>query len=117
MRFLGPPELEELIRVDGAPLEKGVPKYLVKTVEWAGWPSEDDDDCDYDEDEEDDIRLIDLGEAFPRDVIPQKLAQPSGLQAPETLLIGDFDYRVDLWRAGLIVRLFHLESDTPLKLP
>lgn len=83
--MLGLPEQEELIRVDGAPPDNGVPKYLIKSAEWAGWPSErsehdddDDDDDDLDEDDEEDICLIDLGEAFPHDDIPEKLAQPSG---------------------------------------
>jgi hypothetical protein len=52
----------------------------------------------------------DLGEAFTRESIPEKLAQPGGLQAPETIFTDKFDYRLDLWRAGLIVRLPPLNS-------
>ena len=63
-------------------------------MEWVGWPDEDDED----------IRVIDLGEAFLQDAVPERLAQPGGLQAPETIFTGRFDYRLDLWRAGLIVR-------------
>ena len=83
--------------MDGEPLALGVPRQLIKSTEWTGWP--------YENDEGDgDIRLIDLGEAFTRDNVPEKLAQPPGLQAPETIFTDEFDYRLDLWRAGLIVR-------------
>ena len=94
---LGLPESEELIRLDGESLGEGIPNQLVKSVEWTGWPDEDDED-------DEDIRIIDLGEAFTQDAIPEKLAQPGGLQVPETIFIDRFDYRLDLWRAGLIVR-------------
>jgi len=57
--------------------------------------------------EEKHSRLIDVGEAFPEDVVPEKLAQASVLRAPESILSGGFDQRVDMWwGAGLIVRLF-----------
>lgn len=96
--ILGPSESEDVIGVDGKALEEGVPCQLVKSTEWAGWPYEDDD-------EDENIRLIDLGEAFTRENVPAKLAQPGGLQAPETIFTDKFDYRLDLWRAGLIVRI------------
>ena len=47
--------------------------------------------------------MIDLGEAFPIGAKPTDLAVPKGLQAPEKIFIGHFDYRVDLWRAGCTV--------------
>jgi len=100
---LGPSGTEEVIRVDGRPLGEGVPRQLIKSTEWIGWPYEDDE-------EDEDIRLIDLGEAFIRERIPEKLAQPGGLQAPETIFTDKFDYRLDLWRAGLTVRLWLLNS-------
>lgn len=96
-QILGIPESEELIRLDGASLGKGIPNQLVKSVEWVGWPDEDDED-------DEDIRVIDLGEASPQDALPERLAQPRGLQAPEPIFTDRFDYRLDLWRAGLIVR-------------
>lgn len=95
--ILGLPESEELIRLDGEPLGEGIPKQLIKSSQWVGWPDEDDED-------DDDIRVIDLGEAFYKDAVPKRLAQPSGLQVPETIFADKFDYRLDLWRAGLIVR-------------
>jgi len=56
--------------------------------------------------EEKHIRLIDVGEAFPQNVVPEKLAQASVLRASQPILSGEFDQRVDMWWAGLIVRLF-----------
>ena len=75
---------------------------MVKSAEWDGWPDEDED--------EEDIRIIDLGEAFLQNAVPERLAQPGGMQAPETILTDRFDYRLDLWRAGLIVRFPPLRS-------
>jgi serine/threonine-protein kinase SRPK3 len=96
-RVLGLPKSEEVIRLDGKPLGEGIPNQLVKSTEWIGWPDEDDED-------DEDIRIIDLGEAFTQDTVPESLAQPGDLQAPETIFTDRFDYRLDLWRAGLIVR-------------
>lgn len=93
--------------MDGKPLGEGVPRQIVKSTEWTGWPYEDDDD-------DEDVRLIDLGEAFTREDIPENLAQPGGLQAPETIFTDQFDYRLDLWRAGLIVRIPPLNSSQVL---
>ena len=98
---LGSSDLEELTRSDGEPLEQGIPTQLVQSALWTGWP------LDNEEDDEN-IRLIDLGEAFNQDTIPEKLAQPKGLQAPETIFTGEFDFRQDLWRAGFVVRLLLL---------
>lgn len=98
IQMLGPPESEDLIRLDGASLGDSIPSQLVKSAEWAGWPDEDDED-------DEDIRIIDLGEAFPLDTSPERVAQPGGMQAPETIFAGRVDHRLDLWRAGLIVRI------------
>ena len=64
--------------MDGKSVEEGISNQLVKSVEWVGSPDEDDE---ADEDDED-IRVIDLGDAFPQDAVPERLAQPAGLQAP-----------------------------------
>ena len=34
------------------------------------------------------------------------LAEPGGMQAPEKIFTGNFDYRVDLWRAGCTVTAY-----------
>ncbi|MCJ1263439.1 hypothetical protein MMC22_003309 [Lobaria immixta] len=94
--ILGPLKTKNLAREDGEPLGKGVPNQLVKSASWVGWPDDKDED-------DDDIRIIDLGEGFIKDDVPEKLAQPGDLQAPETIFSDRFDYRLDLWRAGLII--------------
>lgn len=83
-----------MVRLDGEPLDLGLPRHLVEKAGWGGWDYEDDED----------IRLIDFGEAFVRGSEPDALAQPGDLNAPETILTDHFDYRVDVWRAGIMVR-------------
>ena len=94
---LGHPEPDELTRADGEPLGQSVPSQLIQPAQWTGWPLDDDED-------DENIRIIDFGEAFDKDTAPVRLAQPDGLQARETIFIGRFDYRQDLWRVGLVVR-------------
>lgn len=96
MQIIGQPETAELLCMDGSPLSPAFPKELVRAAQW---------DCWTDEDEED-IRLIDMGESFRLESNLSCLAQPSELRAPETFFTGKFDYRVDLWRVGCIVRTF-----------
>ena len=90
---LGFPEIEPLARIDGTPLEKGLPTQLVKAAEWVDWVDEDDED----------IRLLDIGESFLQGKEPKTLAQPGTLRVPETIFTDSFDYRVDLWRTGCMV--------------
>lgn len=92
--ILGVPEFEALARVDVQVLEPGVLKQLVKKAGWVNWIEEDDED----------IRLIDFGEAFVQGSKPDRLAQPPDLRASETIFTDHFDHRLDLWRAGLTVR-------------
>lgn len=90
---LGSPEVEELARLDGKPLDNSLPKQLVKSAEWETWVDED----------EEDIRILDFGEAFLQGNEPKVLAQPGQLRVPELIFTDCFDYRVDLWRAGCMV--------------
>ena len=94
-----PSEPEELARLDGKPLDKGQPSHLIEAVSW---------DNEIDEDDED-LRIIDLGEAFIQGAEPTRLAQHGPLRVPETILTKKFDYRIDLWRAGVMVGLQPLE--------
>ncbi|KAK4154909.1 kinase-like domain-containing protein [Chaetomidium leptoderma] len=100
LELLGAPKVDALVRFDGAPLSLGLPEDLVEAARWDRW---------FDEDEED-IRLIDLGEAFAHGAEPDKLAQPAALQVPEKIFTGKFDYRVDLWRAGCTIYTLALGS-------
>ena len=72
---LGFPEIEPLARIDGTPLENGLPTQLVKAAEWVDWIDEDDEE----------IRLLDIGEGFFQGEEPKKLAQPGMLRVPEML--------------------------------
>lgn len=98
---LGPPECDELIRVDGEPLNQGVPKALIRSTQWVGWPDED-------EEGDDDIRVIDLGHAFSITDIPPSIPQPAGFQAPETIFANTVGPSMDQWRIGLVVRATQL---------
>ena len=82
--------------MDGESLGEGIPDQLIKSVQWLGWP-----DAEYIN--TNDIRVIDLGEAFIQAAVTERIPQPGGLQAPETIFTGIFDYRLDLWCVGLIV--------------
>ena len=73
-----------MLRKDGKALEEGTPNQLVKSVEWTGWPDEHDDD-------DKDFRVIDFGESFAQNAGPEQLAQPRGMQAPETILTQSLD--------------------------
>lgn len=95
-----PEEPVELARLDGKPLTKGLPSHLIEAAGWDKWIDEDDED----------LRIIDLGEAFMQGAEPITLAQPGPLRVPETIFTSKFDYRLDLWRAGIMVGLQPLES-------
>lgn len=97
---IGSPEIEPLVRIDGMPLENGLPTQLVKAAEWVDWIDEDDED----------IRLFDLRESFLHGKEPAKLAQPGTLRVPETIFTNSFDYRVDLWRIGCMVCECHIST-------
>ncbi|KAK4039482.1 kinase-like domain-containing protein [Parachaetomium inaequale] len=91
--IIGAPKTEKLVRCDGKALSPGMPEQLVEKAAWDDWIDEDDED----------VRLIDFGEAFPHDTPRDHLAEPGGLQVPERIFTGEFDYRVDLWRAGCTI--------------
>ncbi|KAL9128243.1 MAG: hypothetical protein Q9175_007563 [Cornicularia normoerica] len=92
--IVGSPESEELARLDGKPLSEALPSQLVKGADWTNWIDEDDED----------LRILDLGEAFLQGAEIKMLAQPGSLQAPETIFTSVIDHRLDLWRTGIVVR-------------
>lgn len=55
--------------------------------------------------DEEDVRLLDFGETFTNGTEPERIAQPGGLRAPETLVTDRFDHKLDLWRVGAVVRM------------
>lgn len=95
MRIIGSPVVEALIREDGQPVEPNFPKHIVRRAEWDEWLDED----------EEDIRLIDWGESFRLGEEPDRVAQPIDCKAPETIFTDRLDYRIDLWSAGIVVRI------------
>lgn len=95
-KIIGAPKTKVLTRFDGEPLRRGLPTQLVETAGWFNWMDEG----------KEDIRLIDFGGAFLRQgPQPHKLNQPPENCAPETLLTGEFDWRVDLWSVGITVSI------------
>ena len=91
---LGIPKTEDLVRHDGKPLEKSLPKHLVESAKWVNWVDKD----------KEDLRIIDFGEGFLQGAEPVKLAQPGPVRVLETIFAEPFDHRVDLWLAGCVVR-------------
>jgi hypothetical protein len=74
-KILGTPQIENSVRLDGKPLDKALPKYLVEAAEWSHWADEGIED----------LRIIDLGESFLQGAKPARLAQPMPLKVPETI--------------------------------
>jgi hypothetical protein len=91
---LGIPKTEDLVRHDGKPLEKSLPKHLVESAKWVNWVDKD----------KEDLRIIDFGEGFLQGAEPVKLTQPGPVRVLETIFAEPFDHRVDLWLAGCVVR-------------
>jgi hypothetical protein len=92
-KTIGAPESEKLTYLDDRPFPLGIPEQLVEKTSWDDWIDED----------EEDVRIIDFGQAFLHGAEPIDLAEPGDLQVPEKIFAGHFDYRVDLWRAGCTV--------------
>ena len=91
-KVLGEPEVEDLVRLDGQPIKDSLPKQMANVATW----------YDFDEWDED-LRVIDLGEAFMHGKKPESLAQPDALRVPESIFTDTLDYRLDLWRVGIVV--------------
>ncbi|KAF1842922.1 serine protein kinase [Cucurbitaria berberidis CBS 394.84] len=98
---LGKPETGSLRSVDGNPLDPGMPEYLVRptcfTVHKSLLASP--------------IRIVDFGESFLSNEIPDMLHTPLVVRAPEMIFGDEFNYRVDLWSMGCM--LFELVVGQP----
>ena len=66
---------------------------MVNVAAWENWTEE----------YEEDLRVIDFGEAFIHGKQPERLAQPDALRVPESIFTDNLDYRMDLWRIGIVV--------------
>jgi serine/threonine protein kinase len=102
-RKLKPPEIGQITRMDGKPLEPGMPEYLVRPASYpvalalASCP----------------IKLVDFGETFMSNDIPGTLHTPLPVRAPEIIFGDKLDYRVDLWSMGCMVSV-KCKMRTPL---
>lgn len=92
--ILGDPETEQLTRLDGISLGDSPLKQLVEPARWDNWTDK----------EEEDIRIVDFGEAFMQGVEWERLAQSNISRGSEAISTKSFDYRVDLWRAEIVAR-------------
>jgi serine/threonine-protein kinase SRPK3 len=83
---LGNPESGLLRRNDGKPLDPGMPKYLVRPTSFPVGLSVSSHS----------IKIVDFGESFLGNDIPDTLHTPLPVRAPEIIFGEKFDYRVDL---------------------
>lgn len=91
--MLGTPELGPVQRVDGKPLEPGVPRYIVRP---SSFPI---DSFALSEA----IKIVDFGEAFFDAEPPVTLRTPLAVRAPEVVFGDRIDHRVDPWGVGCLV--------------
>ena len=84
-KVLGSPESAELARLDDKPLSKSLPSQLVEAVSWVDWIDED----------EEDLRIIDLGEAFLQGEIVKSLPSLAPCKHQKRFLLA-------AWTLGLI---------------
>lgn len=90
---LGEPETGLLRRNDGKPLEPGMPEYLVRPTSYppdlslSSHP----------------IKIVDFGESFLSNDIPETLHTPLPVRAPEIIFGDKLDHHVDLWSMGCMV--------------
>ncbi|KAH9883511.1 protein kinase-like protein [Xylariomycetidae sp. FL2044] len=95
LEIIGEPVTSDYRNVE-IPWSPDLPKHMVQYTCWPDW----------EESPEEELRLLDLGQAFPVGNTVKDLWQPSDVRSPETFFIGSFDYRHDLWRAGCVIHLF-----------
>jgi serine/threonine-protein kinase SRPK3 len=93
LQKLQSPEIAPVVRKDGAPLETGVPAYLVRPTSYPADVSL----------RQQQIKIIDFGESFLSDDLPETLHTPLCVRAPEVMFGEKLDHRVDLWSAGCLV--------------
>ncbi|KAI9373398.1 kinase-like protein [Aspergillus egyptiacus] len=97
----GRPQWEEVVRSDGQPLDKGLPKYIVEACKWDEWSDE----------YEESLRVLDLEHAFIQGEKPKPFSQRGPLRVPESIFTKSLDYRVDLWTAGCVIYALIFQSN------
>ncbi|KAI8936748.1 hypothetical protein NX059_007135 [Plenodomus lindquistii] len=90
---LGVPRLGEVKRVDNAELGPRLPRYLVRAANYRipkSMPPPA-------------VKIIDYGQSFQRNSVPEVLHIPLCLRAPEIIFRDNVDYRMDLWSMGCML--------------
>ncbi|SPO01704.1 related to multidrug resistance protein [Cephalotrichum gorgonifer] len=90
IEYLGPPQVGKVERRDGAPLEPGVPEYLVEPVEYSTAIHPDLRE----------IKLVDFGESFFSAEPPTQIYTPMSLHPPELVFQRGLSSSVDIWNLG-----------------
>ncbi|KAL9624169.1 MAG: hypothetical protein Q9160_001691 [Pyrenula sp. 1 TL-2023] len=90
MEELGTPQRGTISRKDGKPLEKGIPEYLVKPVEYEPKTVK----------HLHDIQLVDFGESFFISSPPSSVFTPISLHPPELVFRRNLTEAVDIWNLG-----------------
>lgn len=93
IKRLGTPDIGHVRRKDGCQLDPGIPEYIVRPARTHSCPLSGS------------IKIVDFGEAFSQENVPQTLHTPLSVRAPEVIFGGQLDYRVDLWSLGCMVGL------------
>jgi serine/threonine-protein kinase SRPK3 len=93
LQKLRSPELGDLTRKDGKSLEPNIPAYLVRPTSYPA-------DMSLSQQQ---IKIIDFGESFTKNDVPETLPTPLCVRAPEVIFGEKLDQRVDLWSAGCMV--------------
>ncbi|KAF2083216.1 kinase-like protein [Saccharata proteae CBS 121410] len=95
------PATGSITRKDGAPLNKGMPEYLVWPMRFRA----------KDINTAASVKLVDFGESFLADNKPPSLNTPKVLCAPELIFKDEWDYYVDIWSMGCMI--FELIAGQP----
>jgi serine/threonine-protein kinase SRPK3 len=97
-RYLGPPKTAALLCYDGTPAPSFAPTHVVDALDYSHLSMEK---------LSSDILIIDFGQAFFRDNVPEGLGTPVSFAGPEMLFGYPPSYAVDLWALGCLIFEFH----------
>ena len=91
---LGSPHASPVTRIDGKCLPSNIPSHIVRPATFRmrdilRLSST--------------IKMMDFGQGFFKDSVPDTLHTPLAVRAPEVIFGDTFDRRVDLWSAGCLV--------------
>ncbi|GKZ23005.1 hypothetical protein AbraIFM66951_001235 [Aspergillus brasiliensis] len=101
INLLEKPDIGHVRSNDGRSLGPGIPEYIVRpaSLHSRSRPLSNN------------IKIVDFGESFSQDDVPETLHTPLVVRAPEVIFKDRLDYRVDLWSLGCM--LFELFVGQP----